>query len=173
MPGLDDPNFSQTVTLICQHDDEGAMGLVINRPLDIPLREVLAQMELDQVEETLGVDPVYLGGPVQPERGFVLHRPLGSWEATLRVSDDVAMTASRDVLEAMARGEGPDDTLVALGYAGWSPGQLEQEMAQNAWLNVAADSRLIFETEAAQRWPAAAKLLGVDLDQLSDQTGHA
>ncbi len=173
MPSLADPNFSRTVTYMCEHSSEGAMGLVINRPLNIALTELLSQIELDTAVPGLDEVPVYQGGPVQNERGFVLHQTLGDWEATLAVSEDIGVTMSRDILEAIAAGEGPRHYLVALGYAGWGAQQLEGEMAANAWLSGPADPAIIFERPAEERWDAAAALLGVNLSLLSSDVGHA
>jgi len=173
MPALADPNFFQTVTYISEHSASGALGLVINRPLNLTLGQLLTHLHvaIDQPEQVSM--PVYHGGPVQPEQGFVLHSPIGAWNATLRVTDDIGITTSRDILQAVARGEGPQRMLVALGYAGWGPGQLEREMAENAWLSVSADLDIIFETPSEQRWPSAAALLGIDLTLLSSDAGHA
>ena len=173
MPSLMDPNFHQTVTYICAHNDEGAMGLVINRPMELRLADVLEQLDIQVTIGGVGETRVYEGGPVQRERGFVIHRPPGAWDAMLHVNDDIAVATSRDILAAMARGEGPPQTLVALGYAGWGAGQLEREMADNAWLSGPADLRILFELPADQRWEAAAALLGVDFARLSSEAGHA
>ncbi len=173
MPGLQDPNFARTVTFICEHGDEGAMGIVINRPTDLTLGDVFKHMEIEEsVGESAGL-PVYQGGPVQTERGFVLHRPVGEWDSMLQIGDELGVTTSRDILTALAAGNGPRDVLVALGYAGWGPGQLERELAQNAWLNCPADARILFELPHAARWEAAAALIGVDLARLSNDAGHA
>lgn len=173
MPSLQDPNFAKTVSYICQHNDEGAMGIVINRPLDLRLPEVLEHMGID-IKDHLKADlPVFLGGPVQPERGFVLHRPVGAWESSLRITAELAITTSRDVLTAIAAGTGPESALIALGYAGWGSGQLEQEMSQNAWLSGPARLDILFDTGIDERWTAAAASLGVDLRLLSSDTGHA
>ncbi|NIR59823.1 MAG: YqgE/AlgH family protein [Gammaproteobacteria bacterium] len=173
MPSLADPNFSHTVTYLCEHNAEGALGIVINRPSEMQLGDILEQLDIDVTYAEIAQRQVVLGGPVERERGFVLHRPLGEWEVTLRVTDELGVTASRDVLAAIARGEGPRDALVALGYAGWGAGQLEQEMAANAWLSGPADAATLFETPMEQRWTAAAARMGVDLSRLTDQTGHA
>jgi putative transcriptional regulator len=173
MPGLADPNFFHTVTYLCEHNPEGALGIVINRPLSLNLREILQHMDLEPVSEVIGDQPIYLGGPVQPERGFVLHRPLGDWEATLKVSDDIGVTSSRDILMAIATGQGPRHSLIALGYAGWGAGQLEREIAANAWLAGPADERIVFDLPHEQRWEAAAAKLGVDLNLLTGEAGHA
>lgn len=173
MPQLEDPNFFHTVTYICEHNQQGAMGIVINRPLDLTVGEVLAHMEIEFPDPPAARQTVYMGGPVQQERGFVLHRPPTRWDATLPITDEIAITTSRDILVALGRGEGPDRALVALGYAGWGAGQLEQEIAENAWLSGPADPGILFETASEQRWEAAAALLGVDLNLLSGDAGHA
>lgn len=173
MPSMSDPNFRRTVTLICEHNAEGALGIVINRPRPMRLREVLEQLELQAAADAVNEREVLEGGPVQPERGFVLHDGTSDWESTLRVAPGLSVTTSRDVLQAMAAGAGPDRALVALGYAGWDAGQLEEEMRANAWLSVAADSAIIFDTPYEKRWEHAARLLGVDLSLLSSDVGHA
>lgn len=173
MPALADPDFSRAVTYICEHSDDGALGIIINRPGDLRLADVLSQMNLDASTDEIADRPVYLGGPVNPERGFVLHTGQDEWEASLRVGDDINVTSSRDVLEAIARGEGPEHYLVALGYAGWAPGQLEQEMRENAWLSTAAEHGILFHTPDHDRWQAAARLLGIDPSRLSGDAGHA
>lgn len=173
MPALADPNFFHTVTYICEHDEDGAMGIVINRPLDMNLGEILAHMELTIRDDEVGKIPVFQGGPVQLERGFVLHQPLGEWDATLKVSDDIGITASQDILTALAEGKGPKRALIVLGYAGWGAGQLEREMAENAWLSGPATPEVLFDTPVDKRWEAAAALLGVDLNLLSSDAGHA
>ena len=173
MPSLMDPNFHQTVTYICAHNEEGAMGLVINRPMELHLSDVLEQLDIEATAEAVAHMPVFEGGPVQRERGFVIHRPAGVWDAVLRVTGELAVATSRDILAAMARGEGPRQTFVALGYAGWGAGQLERELAENAWLSGPADVRILFELPSEQRWAAAAASLGVDLTLLSTEAGHA
>lgn len=173
MPALGDPNFQRTVTLVCEHNEDGALGIVVNRPLDMRVGEILRQLELDEQEPAVADQEVLMGGPVGTERGFVLHSPAGSWESTLQLSADLAVTTSRDVLAAMSRGEGPQDTLVALGYAGWMAGQLEQEMQANAWLSVPATTQILFDTPYHARWQSAARLVGVDIEQIGHQAGHA
>ncbi len=173
MPSLADPNFHGTVTYICEHNPQGAMGIVINRPLNLTLGEVLSQMKIEPQESTVARRPVYMGGPVQTDRGFVLHTPAGQWESMLRISDEIGITTSKDILENIAAGSGPQHTLIALGYAGWGAGQIEQELADNAWLCGPADNSIIFNTPWQQRWEAAAALMGIDLNQISDQIGHA
>jgi putative transcriptional regulator len=173
MPGMDDPNFAQTVTLVCEHNAQGALGIVINRALPMTFGDVFRQLGLDPGASRVTADPVLAGGPVQTDRGFVLHTPGPLWDSTLPVSDWLHLTTSRDILEALARGEGPASALIALGYAGWDAGQLEAEVAQNAWLTVPAHERLVFETALDDRWEAACQLLGVNLLHLSSDAGHA
>ncbi|HHW79099.1 MAG TPA: YqgE/AlgH family protein [Xanthomonadaceae bacterium] len=173
MPTLADPNFFQTVTYISEHNASGALGLVINRPLNLTLGQLLEHLQIVTDRPDLAALPIYHGGPVQPEQGFVVHSPVGHWGATLRVTDDIGITTSRDILQAVARGEGPEHLLVTLGYAGWGPGQLEQELAENAWLSSPADFDILFHTPSDQRWLAAAALLGIDLNLLSANAGHA
>jgi len=173
MPSLADPNFQRTVTYICEHNDQGAMGIVINRPLNLTLGEVFEHMHIASDAPDITRHTVYMGGPVQTERGFVLHQPAGRWDNTLRISDHLGLATSKEILEDIARGAGPDEIFVALGYAGWGAGQLEQEMADNAWLSGPADKQIIFQTPWQQRWEAAAAAMGVDMHQLSNQIGHA
>ncbi|NNF52240.1 MAG: YqgE/AlgH family protein [Gammaproteobacteria bacterium] len=173
MPGLGDPNFHQSVTYICRHDEHGALGIVVNRPLGLTLADVFEQMSLEAKNSGLGTQIVLSGGPVQPECGFVVHERSEAFESSLNISDDLALTTSRDVLAAMAEGKGPGKALVALGYAGWDAGQLDRELAENAWLSVPRESDILFATPLEQRWTAAARLLGVDISQLSHPAGHA
>ena len=173
MPGLLDPNFNHSVTLLCEHNDQGALGLVINRATDLKLADMLEHMKLSHP----ALDPVHLvhwGGPVQTERGFVIHTEVGAWESTLKVADELYITTSKDVLGAIGRGEGPKHFLVALGYAGWAAGQLETEIKDNSWLNTPVDRAILFESPVAARWEAATRLLGVDVTQLTaGPAGHA
>jgi len=173
MPTLQDANFYRTVAYICEHDDEGAMGIIINRPLDLELADILEQMEISPDTPNAIHQPIFSGGPVQPERGFVLHPTGQSWDATNQVTSDISITTSKDILHAIAAGTGPEHSLVALGYAGWGAGQLEQELSENAWLSGPADAEIIFSHPPEQRWKAAAQLLGVDLNLISAQAGHA
>jgi putative transcriptional regulator len=173
MPGMLDPNFSTTVTLICEHNDEGALGIVINRPTSLKLSGLFEQLSVDDPDPQAASSPVLSGGPVGTERGFVLHGPQHSYDNTLAVSDDIRLTLSRDVIDAMAEGKGPQDTLVALGYAGWEPGQLEDEMLANSWLNVPATPEIVFKTPFADRWDSAARTLGIDISCISTDAGHA
>ena len=173
MPNMADPHFARTLTFICEHNDQGALGVVINRPIDMNLQALLEQVSIRQDSEALKAVPIHFGGPVQVDRGFVLHSPLGEWQSTLAVSPEIGLTTSKDILQAVARGEGPGKLLVTLGYAGWAPGQLEHELAQNAWLTVKASADVIFDIPAEERLPAAMQLLGIDFASLSEQAGHA
>ena len=173
MPNMVDPHFAKTLTFICEHNDKGALGLVVNRPTEMTLQSLLEQVSIPTDTGELTSIPIHFGGPVQVDRGFVLHMPLGQWQSTLAVSSEVGLTTSKDILQAVARGEGPRQLLVTLGYAGWAPGQLEQELAQNAWLTVQARADVIFELPAEERLPAAMNLLGIDFASLSDTAGHA
>jgi putative transcriptional regulator len=173
MPGMTDPHFAHALTYICEHNDDGALGLVVNKPTDMTLSALLEQLDVPVSNRDLADAPVHFGGPVQVDRGFVLHRPLGNWQSTLAVGDDLGLTTSKDVLEAVGRGEGPREVFVSLGYAGWAAGQLEQEIAQNAWLTVEADADLVFGTPPEQRLQAAMDFLGIDFSRLSDDVGHA
>jgi putative transcriptional regulator len=173
MPGMMDPNFSTTVTLICEHNDEGALGIVINRPLTLKMSGLFEQLDLANPDPREAERPVMMGGPVGTERGFVLHDPGGTYENTLSVSDDIKLTLSRDVIDEMASGDGPSRSLVALGYAGWDGGQLETEMLANSWLNVPATPEIVFDMPFDQRWISAAKTLGIDISKISPDAGHA
>ncbi len=173
LPALADSNFARSVALICQHDADGAMGIVVNRPSEYTLGEVLGQMGLEGGDEAMRAQPVLAGGPVHPERGFVLHDGGMQWDSTLAITDQLFLTTSRDILEAMARGEGPDNAIVALGCAGWGSGQLEHELTENDWLTAPADAELLFEVPLDARWQAAAGRIGVDFAHLADYAGHA
>jgi putative transcriptional regulator len=173
MPALADPNFSQAVTLICEHTDKGALGIVLNKPLPMCLADVLTQMQLEPASDHIGAQPVLRGGPVHTDRGFVLHRPGGQWDHSHKVSESIQVTTSRDILAAMARGEAPGDAFIALGYAGWDSGQLEREMKDNAWLSMPVDASVVFDLPFEERWLAAWRLLGIDVDNVSHVPGHA
>jgi putative transcriptional regulator len=173
MPQLADPNFSQTVTLICEHGERGALGIVLNRPLPMTLSEVFEQMKIEPSDAKAAELTVLRGGPVHTDRGFVLHRPGGEWDSTHKISESIQVTTSRDVLAAMASGSGPDKAFIALGYAGWEAGQLEREIRDNSWLAVPADDTVIFDLPYEERWPAALRLLGVEASQLAGFAGHA
>jgi putative transcriptional regulator len=173
MPNMVDPNFAKSVTFICEHNEQGALGLVVNRPTDMNLRSLFEQVKIPLPDSVFGDLPVYQGGPVQVDRGFVLHRPIGGWQSTLTVSENLGLTTSRDILQAIGEGHGPSQVLVSLGYAGWAAGQIEHELSQNAWLTVAANPDVIFDLPPEKRFNAAIGLLGIDLVSLSDDAGHA
>lgn len=177
MPAMADPNFSRTLTYICEHSAEGALGVIVNRPMDMSLATLFERVNIalqhDEPEGFFARQPVYFGGPVQTDRGFVLHRPSGEWQSTLKVSDDMALTSSRDILQNMGEKGEPHEVLITLGYSGWSAGQLEWELSQNAWLTVAAEPQIIFGMAPEDRLPAAMKLLGISFANLSDVAGHA
>ena len=173
MPTLEDPNFHRTVTYMCAHSEEGAMGIVINRPTDLKLADVLGQMSIHASNAAVNDIAVLQGGPVCRERGFVLHQPAGNWDSTLKVSDEIGIATSRDILSEIAEGRGPEQSLVALGYAGWGAGQLEQEVLNNAWLSGPISASILFDLPYEERWASAARLLGADPARLSAQVGHA
>ncbi|WP_299793816.1 YqgE/AlgH family protein [uncultured Shewanella sp.] len=175
MPSLHDTFFERSVIYICEHDEKGAMGIMINRPIGIEVNELLLQMQLKEEPEvitSLG-SKVLIGGPVTPERGFVLHTPQSTWNSSQSLTDELMLTTSRDVLSALGSNAAPEQFIVALGYAGWSRDQLEQELAENSWLSIPATTELLFNTEYEERWQQATKSLGFDIWQLSNQTGHA
>jgi putative transcriptional regulator len=173
MPGLNDPTFSDSVVYICEHNSEGAMGLIINQQMDIPVKAIFDQLKLEY-QDDCARPLLFDGGPVQRDRGFILHaRCDQEWESTLAISDEISLTASRDILSDMAMGKGPKNSLVTLGYSRWDAGQLERELGENSWLTIPADAEIIFNTDCAQRASAAALSIGLDLRRLSHQAGHA
>ena len=172
MPAMSDPNFSRTLTFVCEHNERGALGIVVNRPIEVTLAALFKQVEIPLEDSPLADQPVFFGGPVQFDHGFVLHSPVGAWKSTLPVGD-IGLTTSRDILEAMASGGGPRQQLVALGYAGWAPGQLEDEILRNGWLTVPANLDLIFDVAPDERYQAAMQALGVNTANLSEEAGHA
>jgi len=177
MPGMADDTFAGAVIYLCEHTERGALGLVINKPIDIKLKRLFEKVELELDREDLADAPVFFGGPVQTERGFVLHDRLGEdgghYNSTLSIPGGLEMTTSKDVLEALAHGAGPKRVLITLGYAGWGAGQLEDELSRNGWLNVNADPGIIFDTPVEQRYERALSLLGIDRGMLSQEAGHA
>ena len=177
MPGMGDGTFAGTVVYLCEHTEKGALGLVINKPIDIKLKNLFEKVELSLDREDLADEPVYFGGPVQTERGFVLHERLGEegghYNSTLQIQGGLEMTTSKDVLEALSHGAGPKKVLVTLGYSGWGAGQLEEEMSRNGWINVSAERGIIFDTPVEQRYEKALSLLGIDARMLSQDAGHA
>lgn len=177
MPGMADETFAGTVVYLCEHNEKGALGLVINKPIDIKLKNLFEKVELKLDRSELAEQPVFFGGPVQTERGFVLHERLSegasTFNSTLSVPGGLEMTTSKDVLEAMAEGAGPKKVLVTLGYSGWQAGQLEDEIGRNGWLTVDADPKIIFDTPVEKRYDRAVSLLGIDPRMLSQEAGHA
>jgi len=180
MPSLREGTFAGTVVYMCEHNDKGALGLVINKPIDIKLKNLFEKVELSLDREDLADEPVYFGGPVQTERGFVLHERLGGEEgegghysSSLQIAGGLEMTTSKDVLEALSHGAGPKKVLVTLGYSGWGAGQLEDEMSRNGWINVGAERGIIFDTPVEKRYEKALSLLGIDARMLSQEAGHA
>ncbi|GAB4168673.1 MAG: YqgE/AlgH family protein [Wenzhouxiangellaceae bacterium] len=173
MPGLEDPNFEHGVTLLCQHNEQGALGITINRKSDLTVQDVLAQLGIQCNDPAVGARPVLAGGPVQQERGFVLHSPGPVFDATTEIAPDIMITTSRDILEAIAAGEGPEKFVLALGYSGWAPGQLEEEVKANSWLNTPADAAIVFDLPIEHRWHQAVASLGIDVSTLQPLGGHA
>jgi putative transcriptional regulator len=180
MPGMGDGTFAGSVVYLCEHTEKGALGLVINKPIDIKLKNLFEKVELTLDREDLADAPVYFGGPVQTERGFVLHERLGGeagegghYSSSLQIAGGLEMTTSKDVLEALSHGAGPKKVLVTLGYSGWGAGQLEEEMSRNGWINVGAERGIIFDTPVEQRYEKALSLLGIDARMLSQEAGHA
>lgn len=175
MPGMADPNFHSTVTLVCEHNSEGALGIVINRPTNMKLGGLFEQLDLANTDASVASFPVLNGGPVAQDRGFVLHDPHNDndFASSVSVSADIQLTLSRDVIDALATGSGPRRSLIALGYAGWDSGQLEEEMLSNTWLTVPASPEVIFDVPFAERWSVAAKTIGIDISQMSSDAGHA
>ncbi len=169
-----DPHFTHSVIYICEHSPEGAMGIVINLPLSIHLGDVLQNMNIQTNDDSVALTPVLAGGPIQQERGFVIHRASNEkWESSLSLTKNISITTSKDILQAIANHKGPKDIIIALGYAGWDSGQLEKEIAQNSWLCGPADPQVLFDIPAENRWRAAGALLGVDMDCVSSEIGHA
>lgn len=173
MPAMEDPCFSRTLVYIAEHNDQGALGIIVNRPIDMNLATLLKNIDVPCESGVSANIPVFFGGPVQPDRGFVLHRPLGEWQTTLEVNREIGLTTSRDVLHSVAREGKPYEIIVTLGYSGWGAGQLEHELAQNAWLTVAADPQILFGLPYEERLSSAMETLGIDFARLAGQAGHA
>ena len=173
MPAMADSIFAKSLTYICEHNEQGALGIIVNRPISLTLGDLFAQIQAPLSKPELKNVPVYFGGPVQTDRGFVLHEPMGQWQSTLPINDQVGLTTSKDILQAVGLGNGPSNLLVTLGYSGWTQGQLEQELAQNAWLSVPASAHIMFDLLPEERLPAAMALLGIDYASLSEDAGHA
>ena len=173
MPSLEDPYFSNALVYVCEHNENGALGIIVNRPIDLDFAGLFEKIDIKLEQQDLAKLPVYFGGPVQLDRGFVLHRPLGHWQSTLSINGEVGLTSSRDILVSVATEGDPADVLVSLGYSGWDAGQLEDELAQNSWLTVPARADILFDLPPEERLPAAMQKLGISFSQLSDVAGHA
>lgn len=173
MPSMLDPNFERSVTLLCQHSEEGAIGITINRLSRFSLGEIFAQLDIPCADEQLNTRAVLEGGPVSVDRGFVVHTPMEGYESSLQLNDDIMVTTSRDILAAIAEGNGPERFVVALGYAGWGDGQLESEMRENAWLSAPLDTAIVFDLPLRDRWQRAVAQLGVGVVNLHGAGGHA
>jgi putative transcriptional regulator len=173
MPTLEDPYFSNALVYICEHNERGALGVIVNRPIDMDIAGLFDKIDIKLEKNEIGRFPVLFGGPVQLDRGFVLHRPIGHWQSTLAVTRDIGLTSSRDILASVGAAGLPEEILVILGYAGWDAGQLEEELAQNSWLTVQAQGNILFDLPAEERLPAAMQKLGISFTQLSDVAGHA
>jgi len=173
MPAMQEGFFAGTVTYICEHNENGALGIVVNRPINLSLQELLDQINIPMEQTGLAKVPVHFGGPVQTERGFILHEVHGNWESSLCINDRLALTTSKDILEALAVGRGPRNIIVSLGYAGWDQGQLEHEVSENTWLTMPASEHILFDLPAEERLAAAMGLLGVEYASLAEDAGHA
>jgi len=178
MPSMTDPRFSQTISFICTHNEDGAMGIVLNRPAEHNIAELLEQIKLTPQPSSFLEDHIYEGGPVQPERGFVLHTPHQEYDSTITINESIVLTTSKDILEAAANNQAPEKMMIALGYAGWSAGQLEDEVGQNAWLNLATQDKkalhqIIFDESSHNRFELGMTMMGLNLSNLSDVAGHA
>lgn len=173
MPGLTDPLFHHSVVYLCEHHHQGSIGLIINKPFDFSLQIVFNQLNIVDIDKNQSIRPVLLGGPIQPERGFVLHRPLKEWRSSLMLQEDLMVTTSNDIIHALAKNAGPKDALVVLGFSGWEQNQLEQEVKNNVWLICPFHSEILFEIPFTERWAYAGSLLGINMNQLSFDAGHA
>ena len=173
MPSMGDGYFDHTVTLVCQHDEQGAFGVTINRPLDLTVGDLLLQLDIEVEDPGISGQMALSGGPVQSEQGFVLHNSDREWESTLHIDDDTAITSSKDILVDLAKGDGPERFLLLLGCAGWHPGQLEEEIKSNTWLTCPSDNAILFDMPYPHRWKGAASTLGVDVTLLTATAGHA
>ena len=173
MPAMTDPYFSRSLVYIAEHNDQGALGVIVNRPIDMNLATLFEKIDVPLAAEGFANLPVFFGGPVQTDRGFVLHQPLGDWQSTLAVNSETGLTSSRDILQSVAREGLPQKVMVTLGYAGWSAGQIEQELADNAWLTVKADAHIMFNLPFEERLASAMEILGIDFTHLAEEAGHA
>lgn len=173
MPKLNDPHFARSVIFLCEHHERGAVGLVINRPMPYPLSLVFEQLRIEAINININKRPLLSGGPIQPERGFVIHRPFGVWRSSLALRDGVTITTSNDIIRAMANNAGPDDAIVALGYSGWEQGQLDKEVIDDFWLVCPYKDEILYDVPFEDRWLYAGSLIGVDMTKLTINTGNA
>jgi len=173
MPSQTDPNFAKSVIYICEHHTQGTVGLIINRPMQFPLGLVFDQLNIEPIHVELNRKPLLFGGPLQPERGFVIHRPVGEWRSSLSLREGVTITTSNDIIRAIAENNGPKDVLVTLGYAGWDAEQLDKEILDNAWLVCPYSAELLYDVPFAERWEYAGLSIGVKMNQLISSVGHA
>jgi putative transcriptional regulator len=173
MPSMKDPNFRHTVIYVCEHQPEGAVGLIINRPMQFPIAMIFEQLNIQPIRVQLSTRPLLYGGPIQPERGFVIHKQLGPWQSSLNLREDVTITTSNDIIRAIAVDEGPADLLVTLGFTGWSAQQLEDEVKNDSWIICPFKPELVYEVPFEDRWLYAGSLIGIDMNQLTSQSGHA
>ena len=173
MPSLHDPNFEKSVIYVCEHHSQGSVGLIINRPMQYPLSIVFEQLEIEPIRVEQNRTPLLFGGPIQPERGFVIHKQIGGWRSSLFLQDEVTVTTSNDIIRAIAQDVGPSDVLVTLGYSSWSEKQLEQEVMDNVWLVCPYKSELLYDVPFDQRWDYAGSILGIKMNQLVSSVGHA
>lgn len=173
MPSLTDPNFARSVIYLCEHHEQGSVGLIINRPMQFPLSIVFEQLNIEPIHVETNRVPLLFGGPVQPERGFVIHKQAGVWRSSLVLQDEVTVTTSNDIIRAIAQDTGPKDVLVTLGYAAWTSTQLEKEVMDNVWLVCPYRSDILYEVPFHERWEYAGKSIGVNMSQLSSDSGHA
>jgi len=173
MPALVDPYFNRALIYVCEHNSQGAMGVIVNKPLDLTLEGLFEKVDLELKSREMASMPVHFGGPVQMDRGFVLHSPPGEWQSSLQVNQEIGLTSSKDILASISENGMPHDIILTLGYAGWSAGQLESELAQNAWLTIPANPEILFRQAPEERLPAAMQKLGISFAQLSEVAGHA
>ncbi len=173
MPQLNDPHFHHSVNYICDHQNKGSIGLVINRPISLNFAELVEHMKIPLINEEIGKHPIYWGGPLQQEHGFVLHNNEGQWDTSLPITKALTLTTSKDIIDAIAKGQGPKHIFIALGYSGWGEGQLEDEIIKNSWLTCPAEQKIIFDYPPHKRWQAAAATLGIDINLISNDIGHA
>lgn len=173
MPSLNDPNFAKSVIYVCEHQAQGTVGLIINRPMEFPLSLVFDQLQIKPIHQESSQQPLLFGGPLQPERGFVIHRPLGEWRSSLALSEGVTVTTSNDIIRAIAADKGPKDVLVALGYVGWTEHQLDKEVMDNLWLVCPYTPEIMYDVPFEERWEYAGLTIGVKMNQLTSSAGHA